>query len=295
MENTSQARPEIDHLTGTSTTGHEWDGIKELNTPLPRWWLWTFYITIVWAIGYMIVYPAVPLISSHTKGLFGYSSRAEVATELQTLQAMRNAQAAGLADASFDQIKANPDLMRIAQARGKAAFGDNCVGCHGAGGMGAVGYPSLADDDWLWGGKPEEIYKTLLHGIRWDQDPETRPGNMPAFGRTGMLKKDEIAEVVEYTRSLSGLDVDKGANPARGKEIFAANCAACHGEAGKGNPELGAPSLADAIWLYGSSREVMTEGLVNGRGGVMPAWGGRIDPVTIKALTLYVGSLGGGQ
>ncbi|MCU0883530.1 MAG: cytochrome-c oxidase, cbb3-type subunit III [Beijerinckiaceae bacterium] len=295
MADDKHTQPEVDRLTGIATTGHEWDGIKELNTPLPRWWLWTFYVTIVWAIGYMVVYPAIPLISSHTVGLFGYTNRAAVQVELDKLQAQRNAQAAGLADATFEQIKANPDLNRIALARGKAAFGDNCMGCHGAGGMGFVGYPNLADDDWIWGGKPEQIQQTILHGIRWDQNTETRVGNMPAFGRTGMLKRDEIAESVEYVRSLAGLDVEKTANLAKGKEVFAANCASCHGDEGKGNQELGAPSLTDAIWLYGNSRAAMTEGLVNGRAGAMPAWSGRLDAVTIKALTVYVGSLGGGQ
>ncbi len=288
-------QPEIDKLTGTATTGHEWDGIKELNTPLPRWWLWTFYATIVWALGYWVIYPAIPLISSHTTGIAGYSSRADVAVEIAKLQTQRNAQAAGLADASFEQIKASPDLLRIALARGKAAFGDNCSPCHGTGATGGPGFPNLVDDDWLWGGKPEEIQKTILHGIRWEANPETRVGNMPAFGKTGMLKREEIADVVEYVRSLAKLDVERTANIAKGKEVFAANCASCHGDAGKGNQELGAPDLTDQIWLYGSSRQAMTEGLVNGRGASMPAWGGRLDPVTIKALVVYVGSLGGGQ
>jgi cytochrome c oxidase cbb3-type subunit III len=295
MAEHSHHEPEIDRITGTPTTGHSWDGIKELNTPLPRWWLWTFYLTIVWALAYWVVYPAIPLISSHTTGLFGYSSRADVAAELAKLQTQRNAQAAGLNDATLEQIKANPDLQRIALARGKAAFGDNCSPCHGTGATGAVGYPNLVDDEWIWGGNLDDIHKTILHGIRWEQNAETRVGNMPAFGRTGMLKRDEITEVVEFVRSIAKLDVEKTANLAKGKEIYDANCAACHGEAGKGNKELGAPDLTDAIWLYGSSRQVMAEGLVNGRGAVMPAWSGRLDAVTIKALTIYVSSLGGGQ
>ncbi len=288
-------KPHVDHVTGTATTGHEWDGIRELNTPLPRWWLWTLYLTIVWSVGYWVVYPAWPLITSHTAGVINYSSRAEVGEELAKLAMLRNAQAAGLSTASLAEIRADAGLQRIAMARGRAAFGDNCAPCHGGAGVGAAGYPNLIDDEWIWGGKLEDIERTLLHGIRWEQATETRVGAMPAFGRTGMLKRDEIAEAVEHVRSIAGLDVGTSANPAKGREVFAANCASCHGQAGKGNQELGAPDLTDAIWLYGSSRQAMTEGLVNGRGGVMPAWGARLDPVTIKALTVYVHSLGGGQ
>ncbi len=286
---------ETDPVTGTTTTGHEWDGIRELNTPLPRWWLWTLYLTIVWAVGYWIVYPAWPTISSHTAGLLGYSSRAEVAVELGKLEAMRDAQAAQLKTASLEQIKTDPSMLRIAMARGKAAFGDNCAACHGLGGAGAVGYPNLTDDDWLWGGKLADIETTITHGARWAQNNQSRTGEMLAFGKTGVLKKPEIEQVVEYVRSIANLDVAKEANLAAGKELFATNCAACHGEAGKGNKELGAPDLTDAIWLYGSSRTAMRETVTNGRAGIMPAWTGRLDPVTIKSLTVYVHSLGGGQ
>jgi cytochrome c oxidase cbb3-type subunit 3 len=286
---------DVDHVTGTATTGHSWDGIKELNTPLPRWWLWTFYLTIIWAVGYMVVYPAWPLVSSHTRGLFGYSSRADVAVELANLETRRGALAAGLATASLDQIKADPALLRVALARGKAAFGDNCVPCHGQGGTGGIGFPNLTDDKWLWGGKLEDIQTMLIHGARWSQDNRTKPGEMLAFGKTGVLKREEIAEVVEYVRSLSKLDVLATADLKKGEEIFAANCASCHGAGGVGNQELGAPSLNDNIWLYGASRKVMNETVANGRAGIMPGWSERLDPVTIKALTVYVHSLGGGQ
>jgi cytochrome c oxidase cbb3-type subunit 3 len=286
---------EVDRVTGRTTTGHEWDGIRELNTPLPRWWLWTFYLCIVWSVAYWIVYPAWPLISNHTRGVFGYSSRAELAADMQALEARRTTQAAGLVTASLEEIRANPDLQRIALARGKAAFGDNCAACHGLGGVGAPGFPTLADDDWLWGGSLNDIHKTLLNGIRSTNDPETRVGDMLAFGRTGVLNRTEIAQVVEYTRQLAKLDVAAGVDVAKGQELFAANCASCHGEQGKGNRELGAPDLTDALWLYGNSRNAMIETVTNGRAGVMPAWAGRLDPVTIKALTIYVHSLGGGQ
>jgi cytochrome c oxidase cbb3-type subunit 3 len=292
------AEPHKDHIdavSGTATTGHEWDGIRELNTPLPRWWLWTFYLTIIWAVGYWIVYPAWPLISSHTTGLFGYSSRADVARELSSLEQFRDKQAAGLKTASLEEIKANPDLLRLAIARGRAAFGDNCVPCHGQGGAGGIGYPNLTDDEWIWGGKLAEIELTLKHGARWSQDNRTRMGDMLAFQKTGVLKKDEVETVVEYVRSIAKLDVEQGTDLAKGAKLYADNCASCHGAEGKGNKEVGAPDLTDAIWLYGSSRTVMINTVANGRAGIMPAWEGRLDPVTIKALTLYVHGLGGGQ
>lgn len=287
--------PDFDAVTGQSTTGHSWDGIRELNTPLPRWWLWTFYITIVWSIGYWLVYPAWPLISSHTTGLFGYSSRAAVAVEVQALEQRRDQQAAGLKTASLEEIKASPELLRVALARGKASFAENCVGCHGQGGTGAPSYPNLTDDDWVWGGGLKDIQTTIQNGIRWTQNADTRMGEMLAFGRQGMLKKDEIEQVVDFVRSLAKLEPAKGANLAAGKALYETNCASCHGEAGKGNREVGAPDLTDAIWLYGSSREAMIESVHNGRAGIMPAWASRLDPVTIKALTVYVHSLGGGQ
>lgn len=287
--------PDFDAVTGRSTTGHTWDGIRELNTPLPRWWLWTFYATILWSIGYWLVYPAWPLLQSHTAGFFGYSSRAAVAVEVQALEARRDQQAAGLKTASLEEIKANPELLRVALARGKAMFAENCVPCHGQGGTGAPSYPNLTDDDWIWGGGLKDIQLTIQNGIRWTQNGDTRMGEMLAFGKQGMLKKPEIEQVVEYVRSIAKLDVAKTADLAAGKTLFDANCASCHGEAGKGNREVGAPDLTDAIWLYGSSRESMIETVNNGRGGIMPAWAGRLDPVTIKALTVYVHSLGGGQ
>ncbi|WP_284179564.1 cytochrome-c oxidase, cbb3-type subunit III [Rhabdaerophilum sp. SD176] len=287
--------PDFDAVTGQSTTGHSWDGIRELNTPLPRWWLWTFYVTILWSIGYWLVYPAWPLISSHTTGFFGYSSRAAVTVEVQALEQRRDQQAAGLKTASLEEIKASPDLLRVALARGKASFAENCVGCHGQGGTGAPSYPNLTDDDWVWGGALKDIQTTIQHGIRWTQNADTRVGEMLAFGRQGMLKKDEIEQVVDFVRSLAKLEPAKGADLAAGKAVYDANCAACHGEAGKGNREVGAPDLTDAIWLYGSSREAMIESVHNGRAGIMPAWSSRLDPVTIKALTVYVHSLGGGQ
>lgn len=289
------AHLEKDAVTGTSTTGHEWDGIKELNTPLPKWWLQVFYATIIWSFGYFIVYPSWPLVNGYLPGVFGYSSRAEVAKDLADLKVRRGAQAAALEKASLEDIRKNPDMTRIALAQGKAAFGDNCAPCHGLGGVGGNGYPNLIDDDWLWGGKLEDIHKTVTNGARWSADNDTRLGDMVGFVKQGMLKKDEADAAVEYVRSIAKLDVASGADLAKGKKVFADNCASCHGDDGKGKPEVGAPNLTDAIWLFGSDRKTMTETVYNGRSGVMPAWTGRLDPVTIKALTVYVHSLGGGK
>jgi cytochrome c oxidase cbb3-type subunit III len=287
----------IDDVSGTATTGHEWDGIRELETPMPRWWLWTLYLCIAWAVGYWVLYPAWPMLSDNTRGALGYSSRASVAAELEALTKQRTVMAAGLATASLNEIKANPDMFRIAMARGKAAFGDNCSACHGLGGGGAKGgYPNLNDDDWIWGGTLDSIHTTLLHGIRWAPNAETRISAMPAFGgKDGILKPAEINVVANYVRSLSNLPTEAGVKLDQGKELFAANCAACHGEAGKGNQQLGAPNLTDPIWLYGSDIKSITETIAYSRAGVMPAWKDRLDPITIKALTVYVHSLGGGQ
>ena len=285
---------EIDALTGTATTGHDWDGIRELNTPLPRWWLWTFYITIVWAIGYWIVYPAWPLLTSATQGAFGWHSRSAVMVDLDQLKAVRGPMMDKLTNASVKEIANDPLLIDFARAQGRVAFADNCAPCHGAGGVGGKGYPDLNDDDWLWGGKLEDIEQTIRNGARGGDD-DGRQGRMPAFGRDGLLKPAEISTVADYVRSLSGLSTEPGFNLAAGKKLFADNCALCHGPEGRGNREVGAPNLTDKLWFYGSDKKVIMEGLQNGRGGVMPAWGGRLSDSTIKALTVYVHGLGGGE
>jgi cytochrome c oxidase cbb3-type subunit III len=283
----------VDPITGTATTGHEWDGLQELNTPLPRWWLWLFYATIVWAIGYWVVYPAWPLIASYSRGVFGWQSRTAVATELQSLKEQRAPLMDRLAAASLSQIVADPQLMDFSRAVGKSAFAENCAPCHGAGGAGAKGYPNLNDDHWLWGGKLGDIEQTISHGVR-AADDKTRMGSMPAFGRDGMLKRGEILAAADYVRSLSGLPTPNADVPL-GRKVFADNCAVCHGPDGKGNRELGAPNLTSGIWLYGPGEDVIVDGITNGRGAMMPAWSGRLDPTTIKALAVYVYSFGGGE
>jgi cytochrome c oxidase cbb3-type subunit 3 len=288
------AKREIDDVTGIETTGHEWDGIRELNNPLPRWWLWTFYLTIIWSIGYWIVYPSWPLLTNYTQGALGWNSRSAVATDLAELRAKRAGMESRIAAAPLQEIVADQQMLDFARAQGRAAFADNCAPCHGAGGGGAKGYPNLNDDDWLWGGTLDDIAYTIRHGVR-STDDKSRQGSMPAFGRDKLLERPDILAVAEFTRSLSGLPVAAGADLARGKKVFADNCAACHGDAGKGNREIGAPDLTDQIWLYGPGQDVIVEGLMNGRGAMMPHWAPRLDDTTIKSLAVYVHTLGGGQ
>ena len=285
---------DVDKISGQATTGHDWDGIKELNTPLPRWWVISFYLTIIWAFGYWIVYPAWPLLTSHTTGLFGYSTRADVAVELANLEKIRGDKMVKLGAAPLAEIEKDPALLALARARGKTVFGDNCAPCHGSGATGAKGYPNLNDDDWLWGGSLDQIMQTIQYGAR-SGHAQTHEGTMLAFGKDGTLKKDQIVTVANYIRSLSGLSTRNGYDATEGAKIFAENCVSCHGDAGKGNQEFGAPDLTDKIWLYGSDEATVIETITNGRGGVMPAWVGRLDPSTIKALTVYVHSLGGGK
>jgi len=287
------AKPEIDDVTGAETTGHEWDGIKELNRPLPKWWLYVLYACIVWSVGYWVAYPAWPMISGYTQGMLGYSQRQTVTRGIEEARIAQSASNTAIALATPEEIAVNPELLRFAVAGGRAAFGDNCAPCHGRGAQGAAGYPNLNDDDWIWGGKLADIHLTIRSGIRGTPD-DTRISAMPRFGLDKMLTRAQIADAADYVLSLSGAVDDAGA-AERGKTIFADNCASCHAEDGKGNQELGAPNLADAIWLYGSRKPDIARSIETGRGGVMPAWAGRLDESTIKKLTVYIHSLGGGQ
>lgn len=285
---------ERDEISGTETTGHQWDGIKELNTPLPRWWILTFYATIVWALGYVVLYPAIPLIDRATGGLLGYSSRAELSETMSEARAAQEQYVARIADASLEDIRADQDLFQFAVAGGRSAFSINCAPCHGSGAQGAPGYPNLNDDEWLWGGTPDEIYTTLQHGIRAPENDDTRISEMPAFGADELLEPVEIQDVAQYVLSLAGKAHD-GDAAGRGETLFADNCASCHGESGEGLKEFGAPALNDAIWLYGENAEAVTAQITRPKHGVMPAWAGRLDETVIKQLTVYVHSLGGGE
>jgi cytochrome c oxidase cbb3-type subunit III len=291
------AQNEIDEISGVQTTGHVWDDdLKELNNPLPKWWIYTFYVCIIWAIGYFFVYPSWPLVTTYTKGMADWSSRKDVDEELAVSKAALAVHLKGLETASLEQIRSDPNLLKVARAAGKAAFGDNCAACHGSGAEGGKIYPNLNDDDWLWGGSLEAINTTITHGVR-AEDKDTRTGEMPAFGgESGTLKPEEIQNVASYVRSLSGQTSTAG-NVEAGKKVFADNCAVCHGEDAKGKQEMGSPNLTDPIWLYGKDEKTVVQTITGGRKGVMPAWGERFktDPTIIKALTVYVHSLGGGK
>ena len=284
------AEREIDPVTGIETTGHEWDGIKELNTPLPKWWLYTFYATIVWAIGYFVLYPAWPSLSGYTKGTLGYSSRAELAATMEEVKASRTGWLTKFEETSVEEIAENQELLQYAMAGGRAIFGENCAPCHGAGGAGAPGYPVLADDDWIWGGTAEDIYATVQYGVRSSHD-DTRDSLMLAFGAEEILEPPQIKAVADYVMKLGG----QGEATEEGAAIFEEQCSACHGEDGKGLRELGGPNLTDGIWLYGEGIEGVTAQIAAPKHGVMPAWVDRIDDVSIKQVAVYVHSLGGGE
>ncbi|MFA8441229.1 cytochrome-c oxidase, cbb3-type subunit III [Yoonia sp.] len=288
----SNENKDIDEVTGTDTTGHSWDGIKELNNPLPRWWLWCFYMTIVWAIAYTVAYPAWPMVSKATTGLLGYSTRAEVAQDIARFEEANAEISVQLASADLNVLNENPELLRFANSAGAAVFRNNCSQCHGSGAAGAVGYPNLLDDDWLWGGDFENIEYTVRHGIRNEEDWDARWSEMTAYD--DIFSNEEVDQVVQYVRLISNQEHD-ATLAAAGEGLFLDNCAACHGENGMGSRDLGAPNLTDAIWLYGGSVETLEETVRYARFGVMPPWGERLSEAEVKAVTAYVHQLGGGE
>lgn len=284
------AERETDAVTGTETTGHEWDGIKELNTPLPKWWLYTFYATCIWAAGYFVLYPAWPGFSDYTKGILGYSSRAELDATMEQVKASRSGWLAKFEQAEVEDILTDQELLQYAMAGGRTIFADNCAPCHGAGGGGAPGYPVLADDDWIWGGGIDAIYETVLYGVRSDHE-DTRDSLMLNFGEDEILTAAQIETVADHVLSFSG----EGQASDEGAVIFEEQCAACHGEDGTGIPDLGGPNLTDGIWLYGGGKAAVVAQIAKPRHGVMPPWTGRLDDVSIKQVSVYVHALGGGQ
>jgi len=283
-----------DSVTGRTTTGHEWNGIEELDTPIPRVVLFFLVTTTLFAIGYWLLMPAWPLGSTYTKGLLGIDQREVVAQQIRDATAERASWTSRIADASFDEIAADPALMRHVRDTGRTLFADNCAVCHGTEGKGGPGFPNLAAGSWLWGGSPEAIAETIRVGIN-DTAKDTRTSQMMAFGRDGLLQREQVLAVVAYVRSLSGqklAEPDQARLPG-GKEVFDGNCVACHGPDGKGLHDLGAPDLTDAHWIYGGDLNAVFNSVQNGRVGHMPSWESRLSTTEIKLLALYVGTLPG--
>lgn len=280
---------ERDAFTGTSTTGHEWDGIKELDTPLPSWWLYTFYATILFAAVWIALYPAIPGID----GLLGHTNRRDVVVSLKSAADQQAPVVDRIRALPIEELRKDSKLLAFARTGGRAAFNNNCAACHQSGGAGARGFPNLADDEWLWGGTLADIEQTIRYGIRSEHD-RTRNAMMPRFGADNMMSPAQIDDVVEHVLSLSRQPHD-AARVARGAALFVEQCAACHQRDGSGNRELGAPALNDQIWVYGGTRAAIRDSVFSARAGAMPAWEGRLDEATIKMLTLYVHGLGGGK
>jgi cytochrome c oxidase cbb3-type subunit 3 len=290
------AQPELDEVSGVETTGHEWDGIKELNNPLPRWWLWIFYASIVWALAYWVFMPAIPGLpgaKGATPGIRHHSERVNVAADLDALRASRAPFFERLKTTDLSTIESDPDLFRFAIAAGQSAFADNCAPCHGSGAQGAKGYPNLNDDVWLWGGALAEIKQTILYGVR-SEHPQRRISQMPAFGQTSLLTREQVSDLADYVLGVSGQEHDPEA-ALRGSQLYQTNCVICHQADGRGSQALGAPNLTDQEWLYGGDRETVYDTIWFSRAGVMPAWSGRLDEGIIDSLAVYVHSLGVGE
>ena len=284
---------EKDSHTGTETTGHVWDGIRELNTPLPKWWLYVFLATVVWSAGYFLLYPSIPLGGHYWKGLWGYSSRGDAMAGVAAIHEQHAAAMEQIAKMPIADVEKDPKLMQTALVAGRITFANNCQPCHGQNGSGRVGYPALGDDVWLCGGKLADLETTLTHGIR-SGDPDARVSQMPAFGTDGTLKPEQIQQVADYVGvwwGLTGKDVDTKA----GASIYAENCVACHGEKGEGNRDAGAPPLNSKVHLLDGTRASIVAQVTHPQMGVMPNWNTRLDPATLKSVALYVHSLGGGE
>jgi cytochrome c oxidase cbb3-type subunit 3 len=275
------------------TTGHEWDGLRELNRPLPKWWLYVLYATIVFAVVYCVLYPSVPYFTGYFHGTLGYSTRIKVDSDVAAVAQQRSGYMDQIKVLSFDNIRKDPQLLAAAETAGRITFANNCQPCHGAGGGGNPGYPALAAGNWLWGGKLDDIQQTVTYGIRSGLDT-ARQSAMPKFGVDGVLKPDEIQSVADYVMTLFGQPI-AGRDVSKGKQLFADNCAVCHGEAGQGNRDVGAPKLAAKTHLIAQDRDGVVAQVTNPHMGIMPNWNLRLDTATIKSVALYVHSLGGGE
>jgi cytochrome c oxidase cbb3-type subunit 3 len=287
------SEPETDAVTGRTMTGHSWDGLRELNTPLPKWWLMTLAACCAWGVVYLVLYPSFPGITGYYHGLLGYSQRATVTADVKAMAAQRAVYMDKIKAMPIEDVRKDPQLLAVATTAGRIIFAENCQPCHGPGGEGRVGFPALADDVWLWGGKLADIQQTVTHGIR-SSDADARSGEMPSFGADGTLKPDQIQQVADYVMTLFGQG-KPGQDTSAGAKIFAENCTTCHGDHGEGNRDVGAPPLKSAIHLYGGTRASVVRQVTRPRLGVMPNWNARLDEASIKSVALYVHALGGGE
>jgi cytochrome c oxidase cbb3-type subunit 3 len=281
---------ERDPHTGYLTTGHDWNGIKELNTPVPRP-VWFFLITTaLFALGYWILMPAWPTGVSYTKGLLGIDQRNIVAASLKDAALERSVWTKRVESESYAQIQADPQLMTAVRQTGHTLFADNCAVCHGAKATGGKGFPNLTTDSWLRGGTPEQIFETIRVGIN-SAHADSHMGEMPAFGRDKILPRADIEKVARYVQALSDPAARQKLSDEEfeaGRKIFASGCAACHSDDAKGKIESGAPNLTDPYWIYGGSLAAIYDTLWDGRKGHMPTWEGRLSPLDRKILALYL-------
>jgi cytochrome c oxidase cbb3-type subunit III len=285
---------ERDPITGRMTTGHEWNGITELLTPVPRVVLFFLALFGLFAVGYWLLMPAFPLGSTYTKGLLGNDQRKIVADQVKAAETERGVWMDKIAAMDFAGIKADPELMRRVHETGRTLFIDNCAACHGVNGTGGPGFPDLTAKAWLWGGEPEKIAETIALGINSTND-DTRVSQMLAFGKGGVLNRQQIADVVAYVQSLSSgaahPDTANAGQVAAGKQVYVGNCTPCHGEDAKGVRDQGAPNLTDAAWINGGTAADIYSSVYSGRQGHMPHWRDRMTPSEIKLLALYVDQL----
>jgi len=288
---------EQDPVTGRETTGHEWNGIRELDTPVPRGILLFLIVTHIWAVGWWFFAPTWPLGTTYTKGLLDIDQRTTVEERVVEGQQARQDWISRIESEPYDQILADESLMQIVRSSGRQLFGDNCAACHGRDARGRANYPDLTDGDWIWGSGPEAIEQTMRVGVNTEH-PESRVGQMPAFGRDGMLERDQVRAVAAYVYSLTHPEFSTPDNIERieaGQQVFAETCSACHGEAGEGSVEAGAPNLTDNYWLYGGDMDTIIATVHGGRQGHMPTWDERLTNAEIRMLSLYVHDLGNRQ
>ncbi|WDR06293.1 cytochrome-c oxidase, cbb3-type subunit III [Devosia rhodophyticola] len=287
------ALSERDKVSGHMTTGHEWNGIKELNTPVPRV-VYIFLISAtIFSVTWTILMPSWPGINDYFRGLLGADQQAEVRQSVAEGVAERSSWTDAIVDEDFTTIRADPSLMQTVRETGKMLFAENCAACHGAEGLGNPGFPNIIQAPTMWGDDPATIMETIRVGINSAHD-ETRYGQMLAFGRDQMLPLSDVDRVVTYVQTLSDPAIataDNAEDIGEGATIFADNCAACHGETGTGMQETGAPNLTDQYWIYGGDRSSIRHTVYYGRQGLMPTWEGRLTPAYIKLLALYVADL----